>query len=125
MIKYISIVIALMLILNIYIYFAKFFNIVDIPNNRSAHSVSTLVGGGIVFPFSLFFWYLLNGFQYQHFIIGLLLISLISLIDDVFGLNQLIRLSIQIISISLILFQLNLFIFPFWIVLFIFAVLRD
>ena len=59
---YIALLIVLCIMELFYIKIAKKYNIVDIPNFRSSHSVETIKGGGILIPLSLvlLYFYLIN-----------------------------------------------------------------
>lgn len=93
----------------LYLRLARSFNIQAIPNERSAHSQNTLVGGGIIVPLACILYFCTSNFQYPFFIIGILLVSFVSLIDDVREVSIKVRLLSQIIAISLIFFQFNLY----------------
>tara|TARA_B100000963_G_C22531752_1_gene627917 strand:+ start:71 stop:1030 length:960 start_codon:yes stop_codon:yes gene_type:complete len=92
----------------LYIYLARKFKIYDKPNYRSSHNLITLNGGGILFPISFLIPIILflNPNEYINLIIGTILIASISFIDDLRPVNNLIRFSIQSIS---VLFFLNHF----------------
>jgi len=92
-----------------YFKIADHFNIIDKPNARSSHQNITLRGGGVIFSFAGMIYFILSGFQYPYFIIGLLAIATISFIDDMLTLNNKIRLSIHLISVLLMFFQWSLF----------------
>ena len=106
---YILILIVLFILELLYFKFADYFNIIDKPNERSSHSVVTLRGGGIIFYFGALSYFLLSGFQYPWFFVGLTLMTLISFLDDVFTLSNKIRLLIHFTSVLLIAYQLDLF----------------
>ena len=88
----------------LYFRIAEHFNIVDAPNHRSSHKRITIRGGGIIFPASLLFWFILSNFQNVYFISGLFLISTVSFLDDIFTLNSGIRSVIQSLAIILLLY---------------------
>jgi len=103
---YLISLIVLLVILLIYLRLAKRYKIFDIPNNRSSHKIITIRGGGIVFPISLFIYFIFSGFEYPLFMLGILIISIISFMDDIKSLQPLIRLTVQIIVVLLVLFEL-------------------
>ena len=103
---YLISLIVLLVILLIYLRLAKLYKIFDIPNNRSSHKIITIRGGGIVFPISLFIYFIFSGFEYPLFMLGILIISIISFMDDIKSLQPLIRLTVQIIVVLLVLFEL-------------------
>ena len=85
-----------------YVKVAKSINFYDIPNDRSSHVIDTVTGIGIAFPISVFVWYLLN-FKYHFFFLGLLILTICSIIDDVIDLKVYVRIFIQSISVSCLL----------------------
>jgi len=98
----------------LYFKVADRFNIIDKPNERSSHSSITLRGGGIVFYFGVLIFFILSGFQYPWFFLGLTLMTLISFLDDVFTLSNKIRLLVHFISVLLMAYQLDLFEMPWY-----------
>ena len=97
----------LFLLESIYFKIAAHFNIIDKPNERSSHTTTTIRGGGIIFPVSAICFYLIN-FQYPLFLVGLVLISAISFLDDIKTLCNRVRSFVHLISLSFLLFQSNL-----------------
>ena len=90
----------------VYFKIAIYFKIIDRPNQRSSHSVITVRGGGIIFPIA--FFSAINWEVHDNlllFSIGLAFVSLVSLLDDIFTLNNKVRLVIQFISIGLMIAQ--------------------
>lgn len=114
LIEYIILIISLFLLFHLYNRLAILYNIVDIPNNRSSHSQITVRGGGIIFSISLLLWFISSGFKYPWFISGLLLISTISFLDDIFNISFQNRLIVHVISLILLCFQLELVQFQWW-----------
>ena len=96
----------LCIVMLVYLKIANRFNIVDKPNHRSSHEIVTIRGGGIVFPISIFIYFILSGFQYPLFVVAIFIISAISFVDDIKPLNTSIRLVVQFISIVLVVIQL-------------------
>tara|TARA_B110000902_G_scaffold8876_1_gene10891 strand:- start:409 stop:1335 length:927 start_codon:yes stop_codon:yes gene_type:complete len=89
-----------------YFKLANKFNIIDKPNERSSHTKVTIRGGGVLFPISIVLWSIVSG-VFNLFIIGLVLISVVSFIDDCKPLSNKIRISIHFLSIGLLLYQLG------------------
>ena len=89
-----------------YLKIAKRFEIVDKPNYRSSHDSITVRGGGIVFPISVFIYFIYCGFEYPLFVLAVFIISAISFIDDIKTLNTSIRLVFQFIAVMLVILQL-------------------
>lgn len=113
----------------IYFKIADKYNIIDKPNHRSAHTEITLRGGGIIFPIAFLFFlgyelffknygFSLNNSAEPNFWIfgaGLLIICLISFIDDMIDLSSKIRLIFHFVSVTLLLYFLNAFqLLPWW-----------
>ena len=70
----------------LYYNFALKYNILDLPNERSSHNETTVRGGGIIFPVAAILWIVFSGLhEHYYFIIGLLMISIVSLLDDFSG----------------------------------------
>jgi UDP-GlcNAc:undecaprenyl-phosphate GlcNAc-1-phosphate transferase len=97
----------------IYFYFkiAFRYRIIDKPNERSSHIKSTIRGAGILFPIAALipFIYYDNPLNHIYFILGLLLISIISFLDDAVTLKNQIRFICHFIAVSLLLAQLNFY----------------
>ena len=99
----------------IYFRVAERFNIIDKPNARSLHTDITIRGGGIVFTVSALLYFIYSYFQHPIFFLGLITISVISFLDDIFTLSNRYRLPFQFLAIILILVELDFFINPTWI----------
>jgi len=81
-----------------YIAFAKRKNWVDNPNSRSSHHKPIVRGGGII----IFFAIAISSFLYLQYIwlgVGITILGIIGIIDDITGLNQRIRLIGQAIAV--------------------------
>lgn len=111
---YLLILIALFILELVYFKVADRFNIIDKPNERSSHSSITLRGGGVVFYFGALIYFIVSGFQYPWFFLGLTLMTLVSFLDDVFTLSNKIRLLIHFSSVLLMAYQLDLFDMPWY-----------
>lgn len=107
----------------LYFFVAKQYNIIDKPNLRSSHSSITLRGGGIVFYFGAFFYFLYSGLSYSWFFLGLTLMAIISFLDDIFSLSNRIRLMIHFCAVLLMAYQLDLFSISWYYLLFAFIVI--
>ena len=103
---YLIIIFCLILIMLAYFKLADKYKIIDKPNERSSHKEVAIRGGGVLFPISILFWSIIEC-VFNPFIIGLLLISIISFIDDCKPLSNKIRISIHFLSIGLLLYQLG------------------
>lgn len=92
-----------------YFKIADHFNIIDKPNHRSSHTTVTIRGGGIIFTIAALIFFFIFKFQYPYFVLGLFLITFISFLDDIFTLNNKVRLGIHLLSVLLMFYQWNLF----------------
>lgn len=99
-----------------YFKIADHYNIIDKPNHRSSHAEITIRGGGIIFPISILLWFAFSDFQYPLFVGGLLIISLVSFIDDLKDISRRLRLLVHVLAMGLVFWQLNLFAYN-WILL--------
>lgn len=102
------------LLLRFYFFIAKEYNIIDKPNPRSSHKELVVRGGGIIFPLGLLIWYFFSGFYYPWFFAGMIMISIISFMDDYATMKSGIRIVCHIISIFLIMIQLGFVDYPIW-----------
>lgn len=108
MLHYILVFILLSVVSFLYIKIAAHFNIIDKPNNRSSHTVSTIRGGGVLFLLAIIYFFFSNNFQYPYFVLGVFLVAIISFIDDLVTLSSKIRLPFQFIAVGLVLLQIGL-----------------
>ena len=93
----------------IYFLVAIFYKILDKPNERSSHSVTTIRGGGIIFPVSILLYAIFFNWSAPFFLSGLLLISFVSFVDDIHPVSSKVRLMIHVLSVLLLSYQLSLF----------------
>jgi len=108
------IVIALFVIELLYFKIATHFKIIDQPNHRSSHQVVAIRGGGVIFTIAALIFFVLNQFQYPWFMLGLVLITFISFLDDVFTLKSRFRLSIHLLAVLLFALSVNLLQLPWY-----------
>lgn len=108
------ILIGLFMLELLYFKVADRFNIIDKPNERSSHTAITLRGGGIIFYFGALTYFVLSGFQYPWFFLGLTLMAVVSFIDDIVTLSNKIRLLIHFASVLLMAYQLDVFEMPWY-----------
>lgn len=107
------------------------YNIIDKPNHRTSHTVTTIRGGGVVIPIAFLLFYLTRQFgfsdslnfhendlsssNYLLFGIGILLICIISFIDDIMDLSTRIRIVFHFIAVTFLLLFLDVFMnLPWW-----------
>lgn len=100
-----------------YFVIADHFNIIDKPNERSSHSSIVLRGGGIIFPISVV---LLSVFMasvdmdsgyvsrvwgyWIPFLVGLLMVAVVSFVDDIRSLPDSVRLVVQFVAVALMMY---------------------
>ena len=101
----------------LYFYIANKYSIIDQPNHRSSHNKVTIRGGGIIFSIAVFLIFFNSGFQYIYFILGVLLISLISFVDDIKTINNRVRIICHLIATALLFYQLSIYRFPIYLIL--------
>lgn len=119
---YLLVFIALFVLELLYFKVADRYNIIDKPNERSSHNTVTLRGGGIIFYFAALVFFVLSGFHYPWFFLGLTLMTLISFLDDIFNLTNRIRLVVHFSSVMLMAYQLELFEMPWYFLLICFII---
>lgn len=111
---YFIIAIILFVLELLYFKVAEHFDIIDKPNERSSHSSVTLLGGGIIFYFGICIYFLLSGFYYPFFFIGLTLLAIVSFMDDLCTLSIKLRFFTQLFAILLMAYELRLFSMPWY-----------
>jgi len=103
-----------------YFKIADKYNIIDKPNSRSSHTNITIRGGGILFPIAISIAYLLGYISWQ-LTIAVVLVAVISFIDDIKPLSQLPRFASHVIAVNLVFLDLHLFSEAIWLLLIIFV----
>lgn len=119
---YLLIFIILFVLELLYFKVADRFNIIDKPNERSSHTAITLRGGGIIFYLGALVYFVLSGFQYPWFFLGLTLMTVISFADDIMTLSNRIRLGVHFLSVLLMAYELQVFSLPWYFLLVTFIV---
>src|SRR5690554_1940818 len=97
-----------------YFKLADQFNIIDKPNERSSHKNVTIRGGGIVFPLAAVLWFVFYGFNQFWIVFALLLLAVISFLDDLFSLSSKLRIFVHFVAVSILFWQLQLFNLPWY-----------
>jgi UDP-N-acetylmuramyl pentapeptide phosphotransferase/UDP-N-acetylglucosamine-1-phosphate transferase len=107
----------------LYFKIADHYNIIDKPNERSSHTEVTIRGGGVIFAFAIVCAVIMHP-QYWVPGLGMLMISVISFIDDRITLSSKIRVIVHIAAVTLMFMYLDIFAMPFYmcIVLYIIAI---
>lgn len=106
----------------VYFRIADYYNIIDKPNSRSSHSSITLRGGGIIFPIAILIASLM-GYISWIAALSIVLVAVISFIDDIKPLSQLPRFASQAIAIGLVFYDLQLFDQVIWMLPIVFILL--
>jgi UDP-GlcNAc:undecaprenyl-phosphate GlcNAc-1-phosphate transferase len=106
----------------LYLKVAKYFQIVDQPNTRSSHSVTTVTGAGIIFTIAMISYPLFSSLNYSYFLAGLFIAGSISFLDDLKPVSYKIRIFCQFIAVGLLFYQLNVFNLPVLLVPLLFVV---
>ncbi len=113
--KYILVFVGLLISSYIYLRLAVKFKIIDKPNERSSHTKITVRGGGILFTLAILLFFIVNNFQYPYFCLGVLLISIVSFLDDIYTLSAKVRFPVQFFSVFLALYELDILYEPMYI----------
>ena len=111
---YIIITLVLFSLELLYFKIADHYNIIDKPNHRSSHSSITLRGGGVLFPIAILIAFGL-GYVGWALTLAVILVAIVSFVDDIKPLPTLPRFGCQIIAILVIVSDLQLFQNPFWV----------
>jgi UDP-N-acetylmuramyl pentapeptide phosphotransferase/UDP-N-acetylglucosamine-1-phosphate transferase len=112
--KYILLTVFLLIIEVIYIRLAVKLFIVDRPNERSSHARKTITGGGIIFWFAAFIWFLLYYPQAFLFTSGITIISVVSFGDDIHKYSHERRLITHVLGFTLMLLSFDIFNYLSW-----------
>jgi UDP-N-acetylmuramyl pentapeptide phosphotransferase/UDP-N-acetylglucosamine-1-phosphate transferase len=98
-----------------YFKIADHYNIIDHPNERSSHTRITIRGGGIIFLLAAVCMTVLHP-AYWLAVTGILVIGIISFLDDIHTLSSGIRLLVHFAAVTMMFLYLNIFsIVPFYI----------
>ncbi|MFV8327782.1 UDP-GlcNAc--UDP-phosphate GlcNAc-1-phosphate transferase [Flavobacterium sp. ZS1P14] len=119
---YITLIILLVGIELIYFKIADKYNIIDKPNSRSSHTSVTLRGGGIIFPIAISLAFFL-GYVSWSIALAVVLVAVVSFIDDIKPLSQLPRFVSHVIAVGLVFYELHLFFEPIWLLPIVFVLL--
>lgn len=112
--EYFIILLILLVAETVYFRVADHYNIIDKPNQRSSHTHITLRGGGVIFLVGAWIWAAFFGLQYIWFMTGLTMIGLISFIDDIRSVPNIIRLIVQFSAMMLMFINLDLYASSAW-----------
>lgn len=112
--EYFIILLILLVAETVYFRVADHYNIIDKPNQRSSHTHITLRGGGVIFLVGAWIWAAFFGLQYNWFMTGLTMIGLISFIDDIRSVPNIIRLIVQFSAMMLMFINLDIYASSSW-----------
>jgi UDP-N-acetylmuramyl pentapeptide phosphotransferase/UDP-N-acetylglucosamine-1-phosphate transferase len=99
----------------IYLKIADKYNIIDHPNERSSHSNITIRGGGIIFLFAALIALIWHFKDFYSALLGIILIGVISFLDDIYTLSNRVRIIFHFASVSLVFIYLGVFnLLPWW-----------
>lgn len=93
----------------LYFRVAERFGILDRPNERSSHWLPTVRGGGVIFVLALLIWFCAEHFTYPWFFSGVMLLAVISFMDDLHHQPALLRSGGQFIGFVLMAVEVGLF----------------
>ena len=110
---YIVFFIVLLLAELFYFKIADRFNIIDKPNLRSSHTQITLRGGGILFPIAVLLGFGM-GYVGWPLSLAVVLVAVVSFVDDIRSLSQLPRLLAHVLAIGLVLYDLEIVVVGWW-----------
>lgn len=112
---YITTYIILSLLSVIYLKLAERLNIIDNPNKRSSHTEPTIRGGGILFVFAFLMYQIQVEFTEPYLSIAVIMIAIISFIDDIRTLSPRIRFPFQLVAVIMVVHQVEGFSESIWI----------
>ena len=106
----------LFVIEEVYLRSAASWGIIDRPNRRSSHAIAVVRGGGIIFPLAWLAYAAMSGNLLPWFTAGLLIVTLVSFIDDVKPLGAGLRFLSHLLAFSLMFQQLDAWAtWPWWV----------
>ena len=92
----------------VYFKVADHFDIIDHPNERSSHTLVTLRGGGIIFPISSIIYLFYSGYNYISIISGIVIVGIISFLDDIFTISNKVRLLFHLVAVAIMLYPMGI-----------------
>ena len=122
MIKLLIVLVVLFVLELLYFKIADKFNIIDKPNERSSHSSIVLRGGGVIFSLSIVAWAVMMAIQgdwnvvlgYLPFLCGLLIVAVVSFVDDIRSLPDSVRLIAQFGAMALMFWSIGIMHWNMW-----------
>ena len=122
MVVYLIIALCLLAAELLYFRIADKFNIIDKPNERSSHSSIVLRGGGVIFSLSMVAWAVMMLVRgewtevtgYLPFLVGLMIVAVVSFVDDVRSLPDSVRLVAQFCAMALMFWSMGIMHWEMW-----------
>lgn len=106
--EYLLITILLFLAAAVYIKIAEKYNIIDNPSKRSSHTIPTIRGGGIIFVLAFLIFQIKDQLSLPFVTTGVLLIAVVSFIDDIKTLKPKTRFITQLMAVLAMLLELSI-----------------
>jgi UDP-GlcNAc:undecaprenyl-phosphate GlcNAc-1-phosphate transferase len=106
----------------LYMKVARRFQIVDHPNVRSSHSVSTITGAGVIFIVAMLSYSIFYKINYNYFLAGLFIAGLVSFLDDLKPINYKIRILCHSVAVTLLFSELDIFTLPGYVLIILFII---
>jgi len=100
-----------------YFKIANRFNIIDKPNERSSHATITIRGGGIIFIVAALAVCVMHYEEFWLPVAGIVIIGLISFLDDIFTLSSRIRIIFHLAAVTLMFMYLQVFAWPVYVII--------
>lgn len=108
MTEYVLVGLILLLLEMIYLKAAVRLRIWDVPHHQSSHTGVVVRGGGVIFYVAFLLWAFVHGFPTDGSLIGLTLLAVVSIADDIHNVSPKIRLVCQFIAILLMFYHSGL-----------------
>lgn len=119
---YIALLLVLLGIELLYFKIADKYNIIDKPNSRSSHTTITLRGGGIIFPIAMIIAFFL-GYVSWPVTLAVVLVAVVSFIDDIKPLSQLPRFASHVLAVGLVFYDFPVFSEVLWVLPIVFVLM--
>lgn len=104
---YLATAVLFFVLLPVYFRIADRYNIIDKPNERSSHKNVTIRGGGIVFIMAALVVLCTHFTAFWLPVTGILVIGLISFLDDIYTLPNKVRLLFHMVAVTLLFLYLQ------------------
>ncbi|MCZ6692896.1 MAG: UDP-GlcNAc--UDP-phosphate GlcNAc-1-phosphate transferase [Bacteroidetes bacterium] len=114
---YLLLFLILLLLINLYFRLAKWFRIVDEPNERSSHQHPTIGGAGVIIYISWLIFFLQSGISFSWFFLGATIIAIVSFLDDIIHVPTIGRILAHLIGVLCLLMQIGAMSMDYWVIL--------